>query len=47
MALDLDVLDQELGVGSWVKDTVLNRRGNVDSESLGGLLLSRGLLEKF
>lgn len=43
VTFDLNVVDQVLSVGSWVEDTVLSWRRNVNSEGLGDLLLSSGL----
>lgn len=43
VTFDLDVVDQVLSVRSWVENTVFGWGRNVDGESLGNLLLSRGL----
>lgn len=43
---DLDVVDQVLSVGSWVKDTVFSWRRDIDGKSLGNLLLSGSLYQK-
>ena len=40
---NLDVVDQVLGVRSWVEDTVFSWSGDVNSEGLNNLLLSSGL----
>lgn len=43
---DLDVVDQVLSVGSWVKDTVFSWRRDIDGKGLGNLLLSGSLYQK-
>lgn len=43
VAVDLDVVNQVLGVRSWVEHTVFGWGRNVDGEGLGDLLLSGGL----
>lgn len=44
--IDLNMFNQELSIGSWVENTVLNWRGNIDGESLGNLLFSSSLNRK-
>lgn len=44
--IDLNMFNQELSIGSWVENTVLNWRRNIDGESLGNLLLSSSLNRK-
>lgn len=41
--VNLDVVDQVLGVRSWVEDTVLGWGRDIDGKSVGDLLLSSGL----
>lgn len=43
VTLNLDVVDQELSVRSWVENTVFGWGRNVNGKSLSNLLLSRSL----
>lgn len=45
VTVNLDVVNQELSVRSWVEDTVFSWRRDINSEGLGDLLLSSGLIK--